>query len=101
IQRSGLWQAVEGRVLVDVHKERALDAMRRAYPAQHYVMVDDKPRILAMMKAAMGDELTTVFVRQGHYAAEHEGAGHDPAGGREEYATAEMVTLRQRPFLSG
>ena len=101
IQRSGLWPAVEGRVLIDVHKERALDAMRRAYPAQHYVMVDDKPRILATMKTAMGDELTTVFVRQGHYAAEHEQAGHDPAADVEIATIAEMLTLGQGDFLVG
>jgi FMN phosphatase YigB (HAD superfamily) len=72
IQRSGLWDAVAGRVLVYVHKEQMLDQVQRLYPAQHYVMVDDKLRILAAMKAAMGSRLVTVFPRQGHYA-------HDPA----------------------
>lgn len=70
IQRSGLWEAVDGRVLVYVHKQDTLDAMQRRYPASHYVMVDDKPQILAAMKRTMGARLTTVFVRQGHYAAE-------------------------------
>ena len=68
IQRSGLWDAVQGRVLVYLHKERMLDAMQRRFPARHYVMVDDKPRLLAAMKTAMGGRLTTVFVQQGHYA---------------------------------
>jgi FMN phosphatase YigB (HAD superfamily) len=68
IQRSGLWDAVEGRVLIYIHKERMLDAVASAYPAEHYVMVDDKLRILAAMKAVWGDRLTTVFPRQGHYA---------------------------------
>ncbi|MFI5234878.1 MAG: HAD family hydrolase [Gemmatimonadales bacterium] len=68
IQRSGLWAAVEGRVLIYVHKERMLDAVAERYPARHYVMVDDKLRILAMMKQIWGDRLTTVFARQGHYA---------------------------------
>ena len=68
IQRSGLWQAVEGRVLVYIHKERMLDDVARRYPARHYVMVDDKLRILAAMKAVWGSRLTTVFPRQGHYA---------------------------------
>ena len=68
IQRSGLWQAVEGRVLVYIHKERMLDEVARRYPARHYVMADDKLRILAAMKAAWGERLTTVFPRQGHYA---------------------------------
>jgi FMN phosphatase YigB (HAD superfamily) len=68
VQRSGLWQAVEGRVLIYIHKELMLDAVQRRYPAQHYVMVDDKLRILAAMKESLGEKLTTVFVRQGHYA---------------------------------
>ena len=69
IQRAGLWDAVDGRVLVYVHKERMLDAVQRHFPARHYVMVDDKPKLLAAMKRVLGDRLTTVFVRQGHYAA--------------------------------
>ncbi|HCE09553.1 MAG TPA: haloacid dehalogenase [Oxalobacteraceae bacterium] len=68
VQRSGLWQAVEGRVLIYVHKERMLDAVVQRYPARHYVMVDDKLRVLAAMKNAWGERLTTVFPRQGHYA---------------------------------
>jgi FMN phosphatase YigB (HAD superfamily) len=70
ILRSGLWDAVAGRVLIDVHKERSIDAMRRRFPAGHYVMIDDKAAILATMKRVLGDALTTVFVRQGHYAAQ-------------------------------
>lgn len=68
IQRSGLWDAVDGRVLVYIHKEKMLDKVIERYPARRYVMVDDKPRILAAMKAVLGDRLTTVFPRQGHYA---------------------------------
>jgi FMN phosphatase YigB (HAD superfamily) len=68
IQRSGLWDAVEGHVLIYIHKERMLDAVAQRYPARHYVMIDDKLRILAAMKDAWGDRLTTVFARQGHYA---------------------------------
>ena len=79
IQRSGLWDAVQGRVLVYLHKERMLDAMQRRFPARHYVMVDDKPQLLAAMKAAMGDRLTTVFVQQGHYAMDAIGDCIDPA----------------------
>ncbi len=68
IQRSGLWDAVEGRVLIYIHKEQMLDDMQRQYPARHYVLVDDKLRILAAMKRALPQRLTTVFPRQGHYA---------------------------------
>ena len=79
IQRSGIWDAVEGRVLIYLHKERMLDAMQRRFPASHYVMVDDKPQLLAAMKRLLGGKLTTVFVRQGHYAAESVNAVIDPA----------------------
>ena len=68
IQRSGLWQAVGGRVLIYIHKERMLDDLARHYPARHYVMVDDKLSILTAMKKILGARLTTVFPRQGHYA---------------------------------
>ncbi|RTZ44609.1 HAD family hydrolase [Candidimonas sp. SYP-B2681] len=72
IRRSGLWDAVQGRVLVYIHKEKMLDAVMTRHPGRHYVMVEDKLRILAAMKAFLGERLTTIFVRQGHYA-------HDPA----------------------
>ena len=79
IQRSGLWDAVHGRVLVYLHKERMLDAMQRRFPARHYVMVDDKPHLLAAMKTAMGDRLSTIFVQQGHYARDAIGDAVSPA----------------------
>jgi FMN phosphatase YigB (HAD superfamily) len=68
LQRSGLWEAVGGRVLIYIHKETMLDDIARRYPATHYVMVDDKAWILAAMKDIWRDQLTSVFVRQGHYA---------------------------------
>jgi len=68
VQRSGLWDAVGGRVLIYIHKEKMLEQVQRLYPARRYVMVDDKLRILAAMKAVLGDRLVTVFPRQGHYA---------------------------------
>jgi len=68
VQRSGLWAAVSGRVLIYIHKEQMLDAVQRHYPARHYVMVDDKLRVLAAMRGVMQNRLTTVFPRQGHYA---------------------------------
>ncbi|HZT76906.1 MAG TPA: HAD family hydrolase [Vicinamibacterales bacterium] len=72
VERSGLWAAVDGHVLIYIHKEQMLDDVERKYPADRYVMVDDKVRILSAMKATWGDRVTTVFVRQGHYA-------HDPS----------------------
>ncbi len=68
VRRSSLWDAVEGRVLIYIHKEQMLDDLERHYPARRYVMVDDKLRILTAMKNVWGDRLTTVFPRQGHYA---------------------------------
>jgi len=68
IQRSGLAAAVEGRVLIYIHKEQMLEAVAKRYPARHYFMVDDKLRILSVMKKQWEDRLTTVFPRQGHYA---------------------------------
>ncbi|GAA4024472.1 hypothetical protein GCM10022212_22600 [Actimicrobium antarcticum] len=79
IHRSGLWQAVDGRVLVYIHKERMLDAVAQRYPARHYVMVDDKLRILAAMKTLWGERLTTVFPRQGHYALDPKNTSTYPA----------------------
>ena len=70
IDRSGLFEAVEGRVLIYVHKEKELADVARRHPARHYIMVDDKIRILAAMKKIWRSRLTTVFVRQGHYAVE-------------------------------
>lgn len=78
IQRSGLWDAVEGRVLIYIHKQHRLDAIQRSFPARHYVMVEDKPSLLAAMKRQMGERLTSVFVRQGHYAADADLANIDP-----------------------
>ena len=79
LQRSGLWQAVEGRALIYVHKEKMLQAVERHYPARHYVMVDDKLGILSAMKKVWGARLTTVFVRQGHYAMDPEIIAAQPA----------------------
>jgi FMN phosphatase YigB (HAD superfamily) len=71
IERSGLGAAVEDRILVYIHKERELDDVAQRFPAEHYVLVDDKLHILSAVKQAWGQRVTTVFVRQGHYA-------HDP-----------------------
>ena len=71
IERSGLWSAVEGNVLIYVHKERELADVSARFPARHYVLVDDKLRVLSAIKSVWGERVTTVFPRQGHYA-------HDP-----------------------
>jgi FMN phosphatase YigB (HAD superfamily) len=68
IKHAGIWNAVEGAVLIYIHKEKVLDHVQRRYPASHYVVVDDKPNLLAAMKSQLKEKLTTIFVRQGHYA---------------------------------
>ena len=70
VQRSGLFEAVQGRVLIYIHKEQELDDVEKHYPARRYVLVDDKLRILTAVKQVWGSRLTTVFPRQGHYACD-------------------------------
>jgi FMN phosphatase YigB (HAD superfamily) len=70
VERSGLWAAVEGEVLVYIHKEQMLDDVEQRYPARRYVVVDDKLRVLTAIKAVWRERSTTVFVRQGHYATD-------------------------------
>jgi hypothetical protein len=68
ILHSGLWDAVDGRVLIYIHKELMVDVIERRYPASHYVLIDDKPLLLHAMKAVFAQKLTTIMPRQGHYA---------------------------------
>ena len=70
VERAGLWSAVSGHVLIYVHKEQMLDDVERRYPARHYVLVDDKRRILSAVKRVWNGRVTTVFPRQGHYACD-------------------------------
>ncbi len=72
VERSGLFEAVEGHVLIYIHKEEELEDVERRYPAQHYVLVDDKLRILTAIKRAWGARVTTVFPRQGQYAQDRD-----------------------------
>lgn len=92
IQRAGLWRAFDGRVLDFIHKEETLDAVQRAYPARHYVVVDDKLSVLNAIKAAWGGHVTTVFVRQGHYARAAEAVGQLPAADVTLNRVAELMT---------
>ena len=80
LEWAGLWEAFGGHVLNYIHKEKELDAVRRAYPARHYVLIDDKLKLLDTVKRAWGDRVTTVFPRQGHYANDAQTlAGSAPA----------------------
>ena len=98
IQRSGIWAAVEGRVLIYLHKEKVLDHLQARYPATHYVMVDDKANLLAAMKSALGRRLTTVFVRQGHYATAPESISATPAPDVTIEQIGELINLPLADF---
>jgi len=92
VERSGLSDAVQGRVLIYVHKEEALDDVERRYPARHYVLVDDKLRILSAVKRVWGERVTTVFPRQGQFA-------HDPDA-LASYADADLTIERISDLLA-
>ena len=99
LQRAGLWDAVDGRALIYVHKERMLDAVQRHYPAQHYVMIDDKLRILAAMKAIWRERLTTIFPRQGHYALDPAVVATQPAADFTIECIGELADLDLWPLI--
>ncbi|HTO76741.1 MAG TPA: HAD family hydrolase [Thermoanaerobaculia bacterium] len=92
IDNSGLFDAVGGNVLIYVHKERELDDVAARYPARHYVLVDDKLRILDAVKKVWGARVTTVFPRQGHYAHDAEAIA--------KYPPADITIERIGNFLS-
>jgi beta-phosphoglucomutase-like phosphatase (HAD superfamily) len=79
LERAGLWAAFDGHVLDFVHKQDELGAVARAYPARHYVVIDDKTSVLGAIKRAWGESVTTVFVRQGHYALDTQDTASGPA----------------------
>jgi FMN phosphatase YigB (HAD superfamily) len=88
---AGLWRAFHGRVLIYIHKEKMLDDVEHWYPAPHYVIVDDKMRILDAVKQQWGLRVTTVFVRQGHYAMDTAEVAR--------YAPADLVVEEIAQFL--
>jgi FMN phosphatase YigB (HAD superfamily) len=101
VERSGLWRTFADNVLIFVHKEESLDDVERLFPARHYVMIDDKLRILQALKQNWGDRVTTVFPRQGHYAME--------PGVEARYRTpdialdsiGDLLTLQRNAFTGG
>ena len=93
VERSGLWRAFEDRVLIYVHKEQELADVERWHPARRYVMIDDKLRILTAIKEIWGDRVTTVFVRQGHYAADAAALAKWPRADREIDRIADLTTF--------
>lgn len=79
VWRSGLFEQFHGAVLIYIHKEEELDDVERRFPADHYVLIDDKVRILAAVKKVWGSRVTTVFPRQGHYALDKDEVSKYPA----------------------
>jgi FMN phosphatase YigB (HAD superfamily) len=98
VQHAGIWDAVDGAVLIYLHKERVLDHVLQRYPAPHYVVVDDKPNLLAAMKRILGEKLTTVFVRQGHYARAPEANAVDPPPDRLIERIGDLLTFNLSDF---
>lgn len=91
IERSGLMEAVESNILIYIHKEHELEDVERRYPADHYVLVDDKVRILDAVKKIWGKRVTTVFPRQGHYARDEKAIS--------QYAKPDITIERIGEFL--
>ena len=101
VERSGLSEAVNGNVLIYVHKEQELEDVAQRFPADHYVMVDDKLRILDAIKKTWGRRVTTVFVRQGHYALDPKIVATYPAADVTLERIGDLVHHRTADFLTG
>ncbi|MGE5112026.1 MAG: HAD family hydrolase [Acidobacteriaceae bacterium] len=99
VHRSGLAEAVRGNILIYIHKEQMLDEVERHFPAEHYVMIDDKLRILDAIKKQWKSRVTTVFVEQGHYAKDPETLKRYPHGDVKVKAIGKVADLPLSPFL--
>lgn len=100
IERSGLFDAVEEQVLIYIHKEQELDDVERRYPADHYVLVDDKLRILTAVKKHWGARVTTVFPRQGHYARDVEALRTFPPADLTIERIGDLLAVDRQALLS-
>ena len=99
VERSGLWNAFDGRILIYIHKEQELDDVERLYPAGHYVLIDDKLRILSAVKEIWGERVTTVFPKQGHYAFDPEALAKYPPADIELAKIGDLLTYDLSAFL--
>jgi len=100
VERSGISEAVEGNVLIYIHKEEELGDVERRYPARRYVLVDDKPRILAEVKKIWGDRVTTVLPRQGQFAYAPDAASYRPAADLSVERIGDLVAFEFRDFVA-
>src|SRR5580698_11246707 len=94
-QQAGIWATVDGHVLIYIHKEQELEDVERRYPADHSVLIDDKPRILTAVKNIWGPRVTTVFPKQGSYAHDAEALASNPPA---DIAIASIAELLQADF---
>jgi FMN phosphatase YigB (HAD superfamily) len=99
VERSGLWQAFDNRVLIYIHKEQELEYVGRLYPADHYVLIDDKLRILSAVKKIWGERVTTVFPKQGHYAFDSNMLADYPPADIELAKIGDLLTYGLSAFL--
>ena len=99
VERSGLWEAFENRVLIYIHKEEELDDVQRLYPADHYVLIDDKLRILSAVKKIWGERVTTVFPKQGHYALDRKAVAEYPPADIELGSIGDLLNCDLSAFL--
>jgi len=99
VERSGLWCAFDNRVLIYVHKEQELDDVERLHPADHYVLIDDKLRILTAVKKVWGERVTTVFPKQGHYALNPKILAEFPPADIELARIGDLITCDLSVFL--
>jgi hypothetical protein len=99
VERSGLWHLFENRVLIYIHKEQELDDVGRLYPADHYVLIDDKLRILSAVKKFWGDNVTTVFPKQGHYALDSKALAEYPPADIELANIGDLLNYDLSAFL--
>jgi FMN phosphatase YigB (HAD superfamily) len=101
IRRSGLFDAFDGAILIYVHKEYELDDVAQRYPADHYVLIDDKLRILTAVKKIWGGRVTTVFPRQGHYALDEQLVSSFPPADLTINRIGEVVDLDFQALAGG
>jgi haloacid dehalogenase-like hydrolase len=101
VERSGLWRAFDSRILIYIHKEQELDDVERLYPAGHYVLIDDKLRILTAVKEIWGERVTTVFPKQGHYAFDSKTLAEYPPADIELAKIDDLLTCDLSAFCKG
>jgi len=99
VERSGLWHAFDNRVLIYVHKEQELADVEHFYPADHYVLIDDKLRILTAVKKAWSERVTTIFPKQGHYALDPNNLSKYPPADIELAKIGDLVTYDRSALL--